>query len=134
MKARGQKLGGRRVRQQVASQLLDRELGAEAAGREFDRDSFYTCSLTTAVILEAGEDLTSPRVIEECGPFVLSGLHYLYDQQHQFNREPPPHVRPVWNEYCALVEQTLSRDATCAFTPGTAPTPCPKRSDSSPRT
>ncbi|MCE2557677.1 MAG: LLM class flavin-dependent oxidoreductase [Acidobacteria bacterium] len=74
--------------------LFDRAIencrrGAEAVGRDFDRDSFYTCSLTTTVILEPGEDLTSPRVIEECGPFVLSGLHYLYDQQHQFNREPP---------------------------------------------
>ena len=94
--------------------LFDRAIencrrGAEAAGRDFDADSFYTCSLTTAVILEPGEDLTSPRVIEECGPFVLSGLHYLYDQQHQFDREPPPHVRPVWDEYCALVEKTPAR-------------------------
>ena len=48
-------------------------------------------------------------MIEECGPFVLSGLHYLYDQQRQFNRAPPPHVRPVWDEYCRLVEQTPAR-------------------------
>ncbi len=83
--------------------------GAEEAGRRFDRDRFYTCSLTTAVLLEPGEDLTSPRVIQECGPFVLSGLHYLYDQKRQFHREPPPHVQAVWEDYCRLVERTPER-------------------------
>ena len=82
------------------------ESGAERAGRKLDRSSFYTCSLSMPVLLEAGENLSSPRVLRECGPFVISSLHYLYEQVHQFGKQPPPHVRPVWDEYCALVERT----------------------------
>jgi alkanesulfonate monooxygenase SsuD/methylene tetrahydromethanopterin reductase-like flavin-dependent oxidoreductase (luciferase family) len=83
--------------------------GAERAGRELDPASFYTCSLTMAVLLDEGEDLSSPRVIEECGPFVISSLHYLYEQVHQLGKEPPPHVRDLWPDYCALVERTPER-------------------------
>lgn len=77
--------------------------GAEQAQRTFD-DSFYTCSLTTVVLLESGESLASERVLRECGPFVISSLHYLYDKVRQFGGDPPPHVRPIWKEYAQLVE------------------------------
>ena len=81
--------------------------GAGRAGRRLD--DFYTASLTTAVILEPGESLHSERVIQACGAFVISSLHYLYDKIRQFGGEPPPHVRPIWPEYSALVEATPAR-------------------------
>lgn len=82
------------------------ETGAARAGRQLDRDAFYTCSLTLPVLLAPGEDLGSERVLRECGPFVISSLHYLYDQVHQLGKEPPAHVRHLWDEYSALVEAT----------------------------
>jgi 5,10-methylenetetrahydromethanopterin reductase len=79
--------------------------GAARAGRSLD-DAFCLCSLTTVVILKPGESLTSDRVLRECGPFVISSLHYLYDKVRQFGGEPPPHLRSIWKEYSQLVERT----------------------------
>ena len=45
------------------------------------------------------------RVIEEIGPFAISSVHYVYDKLKENGGEPPPHMRPFWKEYCALVEQ-----------------------------
>ncbi len=78
--------------------------GAKAAGRALPED-FLTCSLTCAVVLDRGEDLTSDRVIEECGAHVMSGLHYAYDKARQYGTEPPRHLHGMWEEFCALVEQ-----------------------------
>jgi alkanesulfonate monooxygenase SsuD/methylene tetrahydromethanopterin reductase-like flavin-dependent oxidoreductase (luciferase family) len=80
--------------------------GAEQAGRELDRDTFHTTSLTAAVILQPGESLTAERVLRECGPFVVSSLHYLYDKIRQWGGRVPPHVRDMWEEYSKLVEET----------------------------
>ena len=80
--------------------------GARDAGRELDLDSFYVTTLTTAVVLDPGESLDSERVVDHSGAFAIASLHYLYDQQRQFGRQPPPHVRPFWDDYCALVEKT----------------------------
>jgi 5,10-methylenetetrahydromethanopterin reductase len=82
------------------------QAGADAAGRTLERDRFLTCSLTCAVVLDPGEPLGSERVIREAGPYVVSALHYLYDNVRQYGAEPPPHVRGVWPDYCALVEST----------------------------
>ena len=71
--------------------------------------NFYLTSLTAATILEPGEDLTSERVIREVGPFAISSVHYIYDKLKENGGEPPPHMRPFWKEYCALVEQTPAR-------------------------
>ena len=86
--------------------LRNVQYGADQAGRSLDIDAFHTTSLTTAVILEPGEPLTSERVIRECGPFVISSLHYIYDKVRQWGGNPPPHVRGIWEEYSQLVEQT----------------------------
>lgn len=51
--------------------------GANRAGRDLDSNTFETCSLTTAVILEPGESVISERVLRECGAFVVSSLNYL---------------------------------------------------------
>ena len=84
--------------------LNNAKAGAARAGRQ--GEDFYTCSLTTAVILEPGESLASERVLRECGAFVIASLHYAYDKIRQFGGEPPAHVRGIWQEYCALVEAT----------------------------
>ncbi len=78
--------------------------GAARAGRQ--GEDFYTCSLTTAVILGPGESLASERVLRECGAFVIASLHYAYDKVRQFGGEAPAHLRSIWKEYCALVEAT----------------------------
>ncbi len=89
----------------VQHALANVHYGAEKRGRHLD-NSFYGASLTTAVILRPGESLTSQRILHECGPFVISSLHYLYDKVRQLGGEPPPHLRGIWKEYASLVEST----------------------------
>ena len=36
----------------------------------------------------------------------VMSLHYAYERQRQFKVDPPPHLRGVWNDYVALVEQS----------------------------
>ena len=81
--------------------------GAKACGRALPQN-FHFSSLTTAVLLEPGENLTSERVIRECGPFVTSSLHYIYERVRE-GGEPPARVRNIWNTYTALMEQTPER-------------------------
>ena len=85
--------------------LHNAETGAQRAGRALT-DDFYTASLTTAVILQPGESLTSERVLRECGAFVIASLHYVYDKIRQFGGDPPGHFRHLWDEYNAQVEAT----------------------------
>jgi alkanesulfonate monooxygenase SsuD/methylene tetrahydromethanopterin reductase-like flavin-dependent oxidoreductase (luciferase family) len=80
--------------------------GAERAGRELDLDRFHTCSLTMAVVLDDGEPVDSPRAVKQCGAFVTSALHYLYEGVRQYGKEPPAHVRSLWPAYSALVERS----------------------------
>ena len=86
--------------------LANASKGAEQDGRTLDRDSFTLTTLTTACVLAPGEDLTSDRVIETCGPMALMGLHYAYERQRQFKVEPPPHLHAIWDRYTALIDQT----------------------------
>ena len=85
--------------------LNNAEAGAQRAGRAL-ADDFYTSSLTTAVILQPGESLTSERVLRECGAFVIASLHYVYDKIRQFGGDPPGHFRHMWDAYSAQVEAT----------------------------
>ncbi len=85
------------------------QFGAERAGRLWNPEQFYTCSLTTAVILQPGESLTSERVLRECGPFAISSLHYVYDKIRNFGGHPPSHLRDQWEAYCQMVEATPER-------------------------
>ncbi len=68
-------------------------------------DPFPVVSLTNIVVLEPGESVTSERVIEENGPFVISSLHYLYDKIRQYGGESPHHLRGMWDDYTAVVER-----------------------------
>jgi 5,10-methylenetetrahydromethanopterin reductase len=52
------------------------EKGAADAGRELDRNEFYTTALSTMVVLDPGEAVDSPRVKQECGAFAMASLHY----------------------------------------------------------
>jgi alkanesulfonate monooxygenase SsuD/methylene tetrahydromethanopterin reductase-like flavin-dependent oxidoreductase (luciferase family) len=81
------------------------EAGAEEAGRDLDRDSYLTCSLTTMVVLEPGEDRHSERVRRLCGAFAMASLHYLYDQWRQYGRPPSGRLDSVWAEYSAQLDQ-----------------------------
>ena len=86
------------------------EAGAAEAGRSIDRDRFLTCSLTTIVVLDAGEAVDSPRVRHECGAFAIAALHYAYDQWRNFGRRPTnPAVADVWDDYTALLAEVPER-------------------------
>jgi alkanesulfonate monooxygenase SsuD/methylene tetrahydromethanopterin reductase-like flavin-dependent oxidoreductase (luciferase family) len=87
----------------VARALRQIRRGAENAGRALP-DDFYVSSLSAVALLEPGETLESERIIKSVGPFVMSSVHYIYDKIKESGGEPPPHMRPFWKEYCALVE------------------------------
>lgn len=77
--------------------------GAEEIGRDIG-GHMYTSSLTTVVIQEPGEPLDSDRIKEECGAFVMSSVHYIYEKIKEQGGDPPPHMRSFWKEYCALLD------------------------------
>ena len=77
--------------------------GAKRAGRTLN--GFYVAAMMTVMLLEPGEAVTSPRVIEQCGAAVMSGLHYLAEHARETGEEPPAYARPVWKEYMAFLDQ-----------------------------
>jgi len=82
------------------------EEGARAAGRQLDRQAFYLTGLTTMVVLDEGEAVDSDRVKSECGAMAMAAVHYTYDQWRNFGHQPPNHLAGIWDDYCALLEQT----------------------------
>ncbi|MCC6533488.1 MAG: LLM class flavin-dependent oxidoreductase [Burkholderiales bacterium] len=84
--------------------------GAAKAGRELAA-GFHTAALVNVLMLEPGEPLTSARVIGEIGPAVMTNFHYLFDRERETGEEPPPYVRPVWNEYMAFRRSRAGADA-----------------------
>ena len=80
------------------------EAGALDAGREIDRDSYYTTALTTMVVLDPGEAVDSPRVKAECGAMAMAAVHFSYDQFRNFGRRPPGFMAAIWDDYRALIE------------------------------
>ncbi|MCZ6556862.1 MAG: LLM class flavin-dependent oxidoreductase [SAR324 cluster bacterium] len=86
------------------TQALDNvRQGAERAGRTLD-DSFYTSSMSTLVMLEEGEDVTSERVIADCGSAVMTGMHYLAENVRELGGDPPDYVKHIWKDYMALLD------------------------------
>lgn len=77
---------------------------ARVAGRELDEASFLTATLTTMVVLGAGERSDSQRVMDQAGAFAAAALHYTYEQWSQYGRQPAPFLADVWSEYVASVE------------------------------
>jgi alkanesulfonate monooxygenase SsuD/methylene tetrahydromethanopterin reductase-like flavin-dependent oxidoreductase (luciferase family) len=93
----------------VTRTLANVRRGADEADRKLP-DSFRVSSLSAAAVLEPGEAVDSERVIDELGPFAISSVHYVYDKIKENGGEPPPQMRPFWRAYCALVEQTPTRE------------------------
>ncbi len=81
------------------------EAGAAEVGRDIDRESFLTCSLSTIVVLEPGEARDSDRVKRLCGAFAMASLHYSYDQYRNFGRSSAGSRIPGWDDYVAKMEQ-----------------------------
>lgn len=80
------------------------EAGAEQAGRDIDRDAYYTTALTTMVVLDPGEPVDSPRVKAECGAMAMAAVHFAYDQFRNFGRRPSGYLLGIWDDYRAMIE------------------------------
>ena len=80
------------------------EAGAEQAGRNIDRDAYYTTALTTMVVLDPGEPVDSPRVKAECGAMAMAAVHFAYDQFRNFGRRPSGYLLGIWDDYRAMIE------------------------------
>lgn len=80
------------------------ETGAEQAGREIDRDAYYTTALPTMVVLDPGEPVDSSRVKAECGAMAMAAVHFAYDQFRNFGRRPSGYLLGIWDDYRAMIE------------------------------
>lgn len=80
------------------------EAGAREAGRTINRDDFYTTALTTIVVLEDGEAVTSDRVKSQCGAMAMASVHFAYDQYRNFGHQPPGFLGGIWDDYRKLLE------------------------------
>ncbi|MGE0684086.1 MAG: LLM class flavin-dependent oxidoreductase [Candidatus Binatia bacterium] len=95
------------VRPEVMQQSMEQiKAGALKAGREIS-SNFHVAALTTAVVLQPGEKLTSDRVIDECGSQVAAILHFVYEIYRYTKTDSivPPAFQDIWEEYCAYVEK-----------------------------
>ncbi len=79
--------------------------GAARVGRSMS--DYHTVSLTSVVVLEPGEKLTSDRVIDECGSWVSAVLHFAYEIYEFTGNEDmiPPAIADIWEEYRSYVEK-----------------------------
>ena len=80
--------------------------GAAKAERSLP-DPFHVSAVTAAVILHPGETLESDRVINACGAWVTTALHFVYEVYQLTKNEEviPPAFQDTWEEYCAYVDQ-----------------------------
>lgn len=85
-----------------------RRAAADAGRSDVNVDSpdYPVVNLLNVIMLDKGEDILSERVIAEHGPFIIAGMHYLFDGVRQYNRTPPRHLLDVWEEYTAMIERT----------------------------
>jgi 5,10-methylenetetrahydromethanopterin reductase len=86
----------------VAEALGHARRGAAGAGRPFE--GFRNCALTNVALLDPGEPADSERVIRTVGPNAMASVYYFYDEVHERGIDPPPFLRGMWKQYCALVE------------------------------
>src|SRR5207249_1551612 len=71
----------------VPAMLAHVERGAAQAGRALPAD-FLTAAMVTLAMREPGETLASERIIAECGPAIISGLHYLVARHLESGEDP----------------------------------------------
>jgi len=85
-----------------------RRAAADAGRTDVDVSSpdYPIVNLLNVIILDKGEEVLSERVIKEHGPFIIAGMHYLFDGVRQYNRMPPRNLLPVWERYTAMIERT----------------------------
>jgi len=80
------------------------DAAAADAGRAVDPSSFLTATLTTMVVLQPGEDLTTERVRLACGAFAIAAVHYQYEQWKEAGR-PERHPRlEGWERYVEMLD------------------------------
>jgi len=74
--------------------------GAAAVGRPIP-ENFHTTALTASVVLQPGETLSSDRVIEAAGSWVVCCIHFVYEVwQYTKNDEViPEYFQNLWDEY-----------------------------------
>lgn len=80
------------------------EEGARQAGRSIDRETYFTCALTTISVLDPGETVALPRIRSECGAFAMASVHFAYDQWRQFGHAPPAFLGEIWDDYCDMLK------------------------------
>ena len=78
--------------------------GAARTGRSID--GFANCALTNIVLLQPGEAVASERIVRMVGPNVMASVYYFYDEVLEKGIDPPDFLKPIWNDYCALVAAT----------------------------
>jgi 5,10-methylenetetrahydromethanopterin reductase len=79
--------------------------GAAAIGRDIGGD-YLNCALTNIALLEPGEAVDSDRIKALIGPNVMASVYYFYDEVHERGVEVPDFLKPMWKQYCKLVEDT----------------------------
>ena len=82
------------------------QAGAAKTGRSLP-DPFHVSAVTSAVILHPGETLASDRVVDACGAWVTTALHFVYEVYQLTKNEEviPPAFADTWEEYCTYVDQ-----------------------------
>jgi alkanesulfonate monooxygenase SsuD/methylene tetrahydromethanopterin reductase-like flavin-dependent oxidoreductase (luciferase family) len=80
------------------------ETGAQAEGRQINRDEFYLTGLTTIGLLDDDEAVDSDRIKSQCGAMAMAAVHYSYDQYRNFGHQPPGALHGIWEDYTALLE------------------------------
>src|SRR5215470_4931683 len=88
----------------VPAMLAHAERGAAQGGRRLPSD-FLTAAMVTLALRRPGEALDSDRIVAECGPAILSGLHYLVARHLETGEDPPEYARPIWKDYLAWLEE-----------------------------
>lgn len=88
--------------------LMNVRAGAARAGRKLA--GFHTTALCTLALLEPGEDVASERVVRTYGPSIMASVHYVYEKLHATGGEPPAWVRPIWSQFCALMDKVPRRE------------------------
>jgi alkanesulfonate monooxygenase SsuD/methylene tetrahydromethanopterin reductase-like flavin-dependent oxidoreductase (luciferase family) len=95
------------VRSEIMQQSMEQvKTGALKAGKEVS-PNFHVAAITTAVVLQPGEKLTSDRVINECGSQVAAVIHFVYEiyKYTKNDNVVPPALQDIWEEYCSYVEK-----------------------------
>ena len=90
----------------IPQALANAHSGAARAGRNLTR--FHTTALVNVLMLERGETLRSPSVIQEVGSSVMANVHYLLERHKETGQDPPAYVLPIWDEYLAFTRARAS--------------------------